>query len=134
MHDTHGLLLFAHGARDPAWARPFQTIADHMRRESPGRPVAPRVPGADVRRTSPRVLPNWSNRACTAVTVVPLFLGAGGHVRRDLPLLLEAARAQSPEVAIDCTAAIGELDAVTLAIARAALTLITPSAASTPSP
>jgi hypothetical protein len=30
----HGILLFAHGARDPAWATPFHTIAAHMRQES----------------------------------------------------------------------------------------------------
>ena len=36
----HGILLFAHGARDPAWATPFHTIAAHMRQESGGRPVA----------------------------------------------------------------------------------------------
>jgi sirohydrochlorin cobaltochelatase len=63
-------------------------------------------------------------QGCTAVTVVPLFLGAGGHVRRDLPLLLDNARAHFPSVEIATTAAIGELEAVTLAIARAALTLL----------
>jgi sirohydrochlorin cobaltochelatase len=132
-NDTHGLLLFAHGARDPAWARPFQTIADHMRRESPGRPVAL----AFLELMTPNLAAGVAElveQGCTAVTVVPLFLGAGGHVRRDLPLLLEAARAQWPAVAIDCTAAIGELDAVTLAIARAALTLIAPPPESVPSP
>ena len=29
--DTTGLLLFAHGARDPNWARPFQAVADRCR-------------------------------------------------------------------------------------------------------
>jgi sirohydrochlorin cobaltochelatase len=67
-------------------------------------------------------------QGCTAVTVVPLFLGAGGHVRRDLPLLLDNARAHFPGVEIATTAAIGELDAVTLAIARAALSLLPLSA------
>ena len=35
-----GILLFAHGARDPAWARPFETIAARMREAAGGRPVA----------------------------------------------------------------------------------------------
>lgn len=119
----HGLLLFAHGARDPAWARPFETIAEHMRRESPGRPVAL----AFLELMTPDLATGVAElvaQGCTAVTVVPLFLGAGGHVRRDLPLLLDAARGQQAGVTIDCTAAIGELDAVTQAIARAALTLL----------
>lgn len=119
----HGILLFAHGARDPAWATPFRTIADHMREASGGRPVALAflelmTPGLEAG------VADLVAQGCTAVTVVPLFLGAGGHVRRDLPLLLEAARAQHPGVAITSTAAIGELDAVTRAIARAALSLL----------
>ncbi len=119
----HGILLFAHGARDPAWATPFRTITDHMRRESGGRPVTLAflelmTPGLEAG------VANLVAQGCTAVTVVPLFLGAGGHVRRDLPLLLDNARAHFPSVEIATTAAIGELEAVTLAIARAALTLL----------
>ena len=34
-----GLLLFAHGARDPNWARPFQAVADRVRAARPGVPV-----------------------------------------------------------------------------------------------
>ena len=29
--DRSGILLFAHGARDPNWARPFETVADRLR-------------------------------------------------------------------------------------------------------
>ena len=119
----HGILLFAHGARDPAWATPFHTIAAHMRQESGGRPVAL----AFLELMTPGLAAGVAElvaQGCTAVTVVPLFLGAGGHVRRDLPVLLETARAQHPGVQIATTAAIGELDAVTLAIARAALSLL----------
>lgn len=119
----HGILLFAHGARDPAWATPFHTIAAHMRQESGGRPVAL----AFLELMTPGLAAGVADlvaQGCTAVTVVPLFLGAGGHVRRDLPVLLETARTQHPGVQIATTAAIGELDAVTLAIARAALTLL----------
>ena len=31
-----GLLLFAHGARDPAWARPFEAIARRVRERNSG--------------------------------------------------------------------------------------------------
>ncbi|WP_310735296.1 hypothetical protein [Mitsuaria sp. TWR114] len=30
-----GLLLFAHGARDPAWAAPFQAIAAELQTRRP---------------------------------------------------------------------------------------------------
>ncbi|HJV94430.1 MAG TPA: CbiX/SirB N-terminal domain-containing protein, partial [Albitalea sp.] len=30
-----GLLLFAHGARDPAWALPFEDVARRIRQRAP---------------------------------------------------------------------------------------------------
>ena len=34
----NGLLLFAHGARDPRWADPFQAVAEEARAACPGLP------------------------------------------------------------------------------------------------
>ncbi|NRT55978.1 sirohydrochlorin chelatase [Sphaerotilus uruguayifluvii] len=119
----HGILLFAHGARDPAWARPFETIAARMREAAGGRPVAL----AYLELMEPRLdaaAHALAAQGCTMITVVPLFLGAGGHVRRDLPELLAGLRAQLPAVTIRDTAAIGETEAITRAIAQAALTLV----------
>ena len=31
-----GLLLFAHGARDPNWARPFEAVRARLRELAPG--------------------------------------------------------------------------------------------------
>ena len=118
-----GILLFAHGARDPAWARPFETIAARMREAAGGRPVAL----AYLELMEPRLdaaAHALAAQGCTQITVVPLFLGAGGHVRRDLPELLAGLRAQLPAVTIRDTAAIGETEAITRAIAQAALTLV----------
>ncbi|MFM2348645.1 MAG: hypothetical protein RL654_3398 [Pseudomonadota bacterium] len=118
-----GILLFAHGARDPAWARPFEAIASRMREAASGRPVAL----AYLELMEPRLdaaAHALAAQGCTGITVVPLFLGAGGHVRRDLPELLAGLRAQLPAVTIRDTAAIGETEAITRAIADAALTLV----------
>lgn len=119
----HGILLFAHGARDPAWARPFEAIAARMREAAPGRPVALaylELMDPDLAAGADALIA----QGCTAITVVPLFLGAGGHVRRDLPERLAALRGRHPALAICSTASIGETDLVTAAIARAALTLV----------
>ena len=35
----HGIVLFAHGARDPEWARPFEAIRDLVRARRPEFPV-----------------------------------------------------------------------------------------------
>jgi sirohydrochlorin cobaltochelatase len=53
-----------------------------------------------------------------SIRVVPVFLGQGGHVRRDLPGLIAAAQARFSEIAITCVAPAGEDNAVLDAMAR----------------
>jgi sirohydrochlorin cobaltochelatase len=36
---TQALVLFAHGARDPRWAEPFEAVASRIRAAAPGLPV-----------------------------------------------------------------------------------------------
>ena len=57
---------------------------------------------------------------CTAITIVPLFLGSGGHVRRDLPLIVDGLRASHPGVAWALQPPVGEMPAVIDALANAA--------------
>lgn len=45
-----------------------------------------------------------ATQGCTRVEVVPLFLGAGGHVRKDLPALLETLKSAHPQVQCGCFA------------------------------
>ena len=119
----HGLLLFAHGARDPHWSEPFEQIAARIRRAAPALAVelaylefmAPTLREAGERLIAAH---------CATVDVVPLFLGAGGHVRKDLPALLEALGAEQPKVRWRLREAIGEVDAVIEAMAQAALRMV----------
>ena len=60
---------------------------------------------------------------CDSVHVVPLFLGAGGHVRKDLPDLMAQLGLRHPGVRFQLHRAIGEVDEVIDAMARAALQL-----------
>lgn len=121
-----GILLFAHGARDPHWARPFEAVAERLRARCPDTPVtlaflefmAPDLPAAGRELAA---------RGCRAVTVVPLFLGAGGHVRKDLPRLVDALRDEHPAVAWTLAPAIGEIDSVVAAMAEAAAALARPA-------
>ena len=119
--DTRGLLLFAHGARDPAWARPFQAVAERCRPACGGRValgflefMTPDLAGAGHALVA---------AGCTRVEVVPLFLGAGGHVRKDVPVLMDGLRQAHPQVSWSLSAAIGEIPEVVAAMARAALGL-----------
>jgi len=114
-----GLVLFAHGARDPRWAAPFEAVATRVRQQHPGVPV--RL--AFLEFMSPTLAEAGAELAaagCTRVQVVPLFLGAGGHVRKDLPLLMDALRAAHPGTTFTLHAAVGEVDSVVAAMADAA--------------
>ena len=98
---TRPSLLFAHGARDPRWAEPFEAVAERVRaRARPdcrSRLAFLELMTPDARRGRPTRSPA---PAATRVDVVPLFLGAGGHVRKDLPPLVDALRAAHPGVAL----------------------------------
>jgi sirohydrochlorin cobaltochelatase len=115
-----GLLLFGHGARDSRWAVPFDAIAARVRALAPDVPVelgflefmAPTLPDAGQR---------LAVAGCRHVDIVPLFLGAGGHVRRDIPLLVGELEAAHPEVQWELRPAIGEIDSVVDAMAAASL-------------
>jgi len=115
-----GLLLFAHGARDPRWAEPFEAVAARVRARAPGVDVqlaflelmAPDLPEAG------RAL---AAAGCERDDVVPLFLGTGGHVRKDLPALVEALAAAWPAVRWKLQTAVGEAPLVIDAMADVAL-------------
>lgn len=117
---THGLVLFGHGARDARWREPFERLADKLR--------AARIAAGD---TAPVVLAflelmepdlptaaaNLVASGCDVMTIVPVFFGQGGHIRKDLPLIIEQCRDAFPAVDIRCAVAVGEDDAVLDAVA-----------------
>jgi sirohydrochlorin cobaltochelatase len=114
-----GLILFAHGARDPRWAEPFEAVAARVRQARPD--AAVRL--AFLEFMAPTLAEAGTELAtlgCDAVEVVPVFLGAGGHVRRDLPAMLEALRATHPGVVFTLHGAVGEQPSVLDAMAAVA--------------
>lgn len=117
---TQGLLLFAHGARDPRWAIPFDAIALQARAARPGWQVELaflEFMQPDLRTAGRRL----AEAGCTQVDIVPLFLGAGGHVRKDLPALLQELEGRFAAVAWRLRPAIGEVASVVAAMAEAAV-------------
>jgi sirohydrochlorin cobaltochelatase len=101
------LVLFAHGARSASWAEPFERLRDM---------TAARAPDLDVSLAflelmSPSLQDQLASLAAQGVddvTVVPVFLGQGGHVLRDLPLILDEMRLAHPGVTIRTVGAVGE--------------------------
>jgi len=115
-----GLLLFAHGARDPRWAEPFEAVVARIRAARPDVPVVL----AFLEHASPSLrdaLGDLRLQGCRKVRIVPLFFGRGGHLRDDFPRMLDEASRSVPDVAIDVTIAAGESDAVQAALAAFAL-------------
>lgn len=116
--NLHGLVLFAHGARDPAWAAPFEAVAALVRQQLPG--VEVRLAFLELMAPSlAEACAGLVQRGCTQVSIMPMFLGTGGHLRRDVPPLVAALRSAHPGVRFELRAAIGELPAVHVAMARA---------------
>ena len=112
-----GLILFAHGARDPRWAEPFERLRGLLLRDLSG----VRVELAYLELMSPdlpTVVRSEAAAGCTVLTIVPVFLGQGGHVRRDLPELVEKLRVSYPAVEIRCALPAGEDGGVLAALAE----------------
>jgi sirohydrochlorin cobaltochelatase len=115
-----GLLLFAHGARDPQWARPFEAVADRCAAALGKQHVALaflEFMTPDLGRAGASLVA----AGCTEVDVVPLFLGSGGHVRKDIPVLMARLAAEHPGTQFRLRPAIGEATGVIAAMAAAAL-------------
>jgi sirohydrochlorin cobaltochelatase len=114
---SHALVLLAHGSRDPAWVAPFERIAARVRETGTD---AGEVALAYLEHARPdlaEAVDAVVARGARRVRVVPLFLGVGGHVRKDVPALVESARARHPGIEIAVTASLGESDAVLDAMA-----------------
>ena len=102
-----GIVLFAHGSRDPLWHKPMEAVAQAMRQTAPGVPVvcaylelsSPDLPTACL---------NLVQLGVQRISVVPMFLGVGKHAREDLPVLMNALRAQHPAIGFTQQRAVGE--------------------------
>lgn len=110
------IVLFGHGARDPEWAGPMRRIRDAIL----ARPDAPSVELAFLEFMTPRLpeaIAALAAAGARKVAVVPIFLAQGGHLKRDLPVLLDAARLAHPDCEIVLATAAGEAGPVVAAMA-----------------
>ncbi len=115
-----GIVLFAHGSRDPLWHRPIEAVAAQIRQSSPGALVAcaylelstPDLPAA---------VADLVAQGARAVRIVPMFLGVGRHAREDLPALVHDLRVQYHNVPILLQDAVGEDPRMVQLLAQIAL-------------
>ncbi|QGF22914.1 CbiX/SirB N-terminal domain-containing protein [Raineyella fluvialis] len=89
------LVIAAHGTRDPEGAAAARALADRVREALPGIDVGLGF----VELTAPGIADAVAAAASSGagrVVVVPLMLGSGGHVRRDIPEAIEVGRTRVP--------------------------------------
>lgn len=122
--EKSALVLFAHGARDPRWAEPFERLRALV---AAGAPDGVQVRLAFLEFMAPN-LPDLAGelaaQGCAALALVPVFLGQGGHVLRDLPPMVERLRLAHPGMEFSVAGAVGEDAEVQRAMARCCLNAI----------
>lgn len=110
------VILFGHGARDPAWAEPMRRIRAHMLAQ----PQPPRVELAFLELMHPDLgaaVDALVAEGVRRIAIVPIFLAQGGHLKRDLPVLLDALRSRHAGCEISLASAAGEAEPVVMAMA-----------------
>lgn len=107
-----GVILFAHGSRDPLWRLPIDAVAEDMTRRWPHMSVA----CAFLELTTPDLATTVEAlmmQGKTHLRIVPMFLGVGRHAREDLPKLVSELTEAYPQVQFELLPSIGEHPAMT---------------------
>lgn len=115
-----GIILFAHGSRDPLWRGPIEAVARAISLQAPHVLVACaylELTAPDLTRCAADLITRGAQQLC----VLPMFLGVGKHAREDLPQLIADLRHAHPEVPVMLKRAIGEDDRLLSLIATLAL-------------
>ncbi len=107
-----GVVLLAHGSRDPEWSRPFERIAASVEKKLPA--VAVALAYLEHGPSLAEAIAMLVAKGAGAIRVVPVFLGTGGHVKDDIPKLVAAA---NPAVKVLIDPPIGEQPQIIEAIA-----------------
>jgi sirohydrochlorin cobaltochelatase len=109
------IILFAHGARDPEWAAPFTAIQKRLQAARPD--VLVLVAFQDfMAPTLAAAVAQSAAQGVQRAVVVPLFIGQGSHVKRDLPLLVDAERRRHPQMQLQVLSSIGDAPEILQAV------------------
>jgi sirohydrochlorin cobaltochelatase len=117
---NRGIVLFAHGSRDPLWHKPIEAVAAHIAALSPNTPVVCaylELSTPDL----PTATQSLLQHGVQSVTILPMFLGVGKHAREDLPLLVAELRGSNPNVHFTLQPAVGEDSRLVQLMAQIAL-------------
>ena len=114
-----GVVLFAHGSRDPLWRLPIDAVAQQMTSQWPNMSVA--VAFLELTQPDlPSTVEQMMKQGLSHVRIVPMFLGVGRHVREDLPEIVRGLTDAYPQMRFELVPAIGEHPAMTSLMAHIA--------------
>lgn len=105
---VHGIVLFAHGSRDPLWHQPMEAVAACMVQRRPDAKVLCAYLELSTPNLATAVQALVERDCCNHITIVPMFLGVGRHAREDLPQRVSELQAAYPAVVFTRQAAVGE--------------------------
>lgn len=114
------ILLYGHGARNPEWARPFELIRAAIKARDPRALVEPGFLEL-MRPTFDEGVACLVDQGATSIMVVPIFMAAGSHVKKDLPRLAADAMDRHAGLLIELAPPVGEVDSVLAAMADYAM-------------
>ena len=112
------VILLAHGSRDPQWRAPIERLC----RALAARLSGVRVASAYLESMQPDLesqVAALAARGYRHQTIVPVFIGAGRHLKRDLVRKVKALNRRHKDVRLKVGRAIGEQRRVLAAIAEA---------------
>lgn len=120
MSAASALILFGHGARDPEWVQPLLAVRDLVAAAHP----SSRVELAFLEFMTPSLATRVAELVAAGVcriTILPMFIAQGGHLKRELPEMLAVLQAAHPGLSMDLAPAIGTTERIIAAmVAQAA--------------
>ena len=116
------VILIAHGARDPEWAAPMRRVWASIQAQRPDQ----RVELAFLDFMKPDLSESAAlliSEGVNDITIVPLFFAQGGHLKNDIPQLIDELRQQNPHVSFELTGPVGEAESVISAMTAHVLSI-----------
>lgn len=103
----NALILFGHGSRDPRWAESLLQFQALLQTTLP----TWQIELAFLEFSTPTLeqsIVQLKQHFVKQIYLLPMFIGMGNHLRRDLPLMLETLTAAHPELTIQLLPSFGE--------------------------
>ncbi|MBU6459894.1 MAG: CbiX/SirB N-terminal domain-containing protein [Proteobacteria bacterium] len=105
--NENALIIFAHGASDPEWAAPFESIKKRILLTRPDLYVQL----AYLERMPPNIesaVEEAVRAGAKTIAIIPFFLARGGHLKRDLPPKLNSLCQTYKNITFHLCAPLGE--------------------------